>query len=261
MRRPASGRCAGTSSASAAAAIGGRLRHAALAGLVALRHLARFRADEAHSVALQGGAVAPRRRMRPHLRVHGGRQKHGPVGGEQNGRGEIVGKSVGELGHQVGGGRRHQHQVGLAGQPDVADILFVLTVEEIGEHVIGGKRADRQRRHELLGRVRHHGTDGGAALAQPTDQVERLIGRDAAADDQKDALSGKGHAAWYSHGLMTLTPHSSKSRTLRVARDAPCVEAIAAICASSSRMGLPKRRRSAAIRAKACASAKPNGRT
>ena len=34
----------------------------------------------------------------------------------------------------------------------------------------------------------------GAALAQPADQVERLVGGDAAADDEQDALAGQGHA-------------------------------------------------------------------
>ena len=109
--------------------------------------------------------------------------------------GEVVGKAVGEPGHQVGGGRRDDDEVGLAGQADMADILLVLAVEQVGEDVVGGQRADRQRRDEVLRGLGHDGADGGAALAQPADQVERLVGGDAAADDQEDALAGEGHWA------------------------------------------------------------------
>ena len=32
--------------------------------------------------------------------------------------------AVGHLGHQVGGGRRHHDEIGLAREPDVADVEF-----------------------------------------------------------------------------------------------------------------------------------------
>ena len=133
--------------------------------------------------------------MRPHFRVHGRRHQHGLVGRQQHRGGEIVGKTVGELGHQVGGSGRDDDEVGLAGKPDMADILLVLAVEQLGEDVVGGQRADRQRRDEMLRSVGHDGAHRGAALAQPADQVERLVGGDAAADDQQNALAGEGHHA------------------------------------------------------------------
>ena len=91
--------------------------------------------------------------------------------------------------HQVGGGRRDDDQVGLARQADMADIVLVLAVEQVGEDMVGRQRADRQRRDEFLRGGRHDTAHGGAALAQAADQVERLVGRDAAADDQQDALA------------------------------------------------------------------------
>ena len=51
-----------------------------------------------------------------------------------------------------------------------------------------GQRADRQRRHELRRGARHHGAHRGAVLAQAADQVEALVGGDAAADEKQDTL-------------------------------------------------------------------------
>ena len=52
------------------------------------------------------------------------------------------------------------------------------------------ERAGRQRRDEFLRRLGHHDAHRGAALLQAPDQVERLVGGDAAADDEQDALAG-----------------------------------------------------------------------
>ena len=116
------------------------------------------------------------------------------------------------LRHQVGGGRRDDDDVGLARQADMADIVLVLAVEKLGEDVVGGQRADRKRRDELARRRGHHAADRSAALAQPADQVERLVGGDAAADDEQDALAGKGHVrrhAGLSAGSMSVWTKSS----------------------------------------------------
>ena len=110
---------------------GHRLGEAAEAGLAALRHLARFRPDEADAVGGELLDVAARRRMRPHARVHGRRDQHRLVGGEQHGGGEVVGKAVRHLRQEIGGGRRHDDQVGLARQADVADLLLLVEIEEI----------------------------------------------------------------------------------------------------------------------------------
>ena len=98
--------------------------------------------------------------------------------------------AAGHLGEQVGGGRRHHDQIGLARQADVADLALVVEVEQVGEHALVAERADRQRRDELLRRPGHHRAHGDAALAQAADQLEALVGGDAAADDQHDAPAG-----------------------------------------------------------------------
>ena len=123
MRRPDSG-------APRAGARGGldgrddlqRLGHATGSGLAALGHLAGVRADEGDAVRFELRAVAARGGMLPHLRVHRRRHQHRLVGREQHGRGEVVGEAAGHLRHQVGGRRRDDDEVGLARQPDVADI-------------------------------------------------------------------------------------------------------------------------------------------
>ena len=60
--------------------------------------------------------------------------------------------AAGELRHQVGGGWRDDDKIGLARQADMADIVLVLAVEKLGEDMVGGQRADRQRRDEFAAR-------------------------------------------------------------------------------------------------------------
>ena len=50
--------------------------------------------------------------------------------------GEVVGVAASHLGQQVGGGRRDHDQVGLARQPDVADLALVVEIEQLREHAI-----------------------------------------------------------------------------------------------------------------------------
>ena len=95
--------------------------------------------------------------------------------------------AVRHLGHQVGGGRRDDDQVGVAREPDMADIELALRVEQVGEDVLAGERADRQRRDEFCAASVMTHAHRDAALAQPADQVERFVGGDAAADDEQDA--------------------------------------------------------------------------
>ena len=94
------------------------------------------------------------------------------VGREQHGGGEIVGVTVGHLRHQIGGGGRHYDQVGVAREPDVPDVEFAFRIEQVDERMLARKRADRQRRDELLRRLGHHHPHRRAALAQAADQIE-----------------------------------------------------------------------------------------
>ena len=91
---------------------------------------------------------------------------------------------------QVGGGRRDDHEIGVAREADVTDIELALRVEQVGEGALPGQRTDRERRDEFMAGFGQDAAHMRAALAQPTDQVERLVGGDAAADDENDALAG-----------------------------------------------------------------------
>jgi hypothetical protein len=137
--------------------------------------------------------------MLPHERVHCRCDQHGLVGSHQDRGGKIVGQPRGHLGHQVGGSRRHHKKIGLSRQPDMADVVLVSAVEKLGEHAVGRKRTDRKRCHELLCGRGHHAAHLGAALAQATNQIEALIGSNAAADDQQDAFAGKCHVSHAAH--------------------------------------------------------------
>ena len=93
------------------------------------------------------------------------------------------------LRHQVRGRRRDDDRVGVAREPDMADLGLVLAVEQVGVGARPGERGGRERRHELLRARGQDAAHAGAALAQPPDEIERLVGGDAAADDEEDAPS------------------------------------------------------------------------
>ena len=95
--------------------------------------------------------------------------------------------AVRHLRHQVGGRRRHHDQIAVARQPDMAGVELALGVEQIGIDALMRQRAGGQRRDELLRGLGQHAADIDVPLLQPPDQVQRLVGGDAAADDQGDA--------------------------------------------------------------------------
>jgi len=68
----------------------------------------------------------------------------------------------------------------------VAHLAFVGQGPEIAIDLVFAERRNRERRHELVRRLGHDNADRAALLAQPADQLEALIGRDAARDDQQN---------------------------------------------------------------------------
>ena len=164
--------------------------------------------------AAQRREIALRRRVIPHLRVHGGRDEDRLVGGKQHRRGKVVGATFGHAGENIGRRRRDHDQVGLAREAYVPDVMLVQPVEEFREHLVAGDRTDRERGDE---RFRRRGQDRlhiGAALAQPPDQVERFVEGDPAGDDEQDTLRAE-HRVHAVHGFMTSMPQSSKSAVSR----------------------------------------------
>ena len=75
----------------------------------------------------------------------------------------------------------------------VAHLGLVGQREEGLVHLLAREAREGQRRHELLRRRRHHRPYPRTALAQPPQEIERLVGRDPAADDEEDGLVGEGH--------------------------------------------------------------------
>ena len=187
-RLPASGRGCGGRSMS----IGGGgdfqgLRHPADAGLVGFGHLAGIGSDHGDAVAPKLQHVAAGGGVVPHQGIHRRRQQDRPVGRKQDGAGEIVGVSLRHLRHQIRGRRRHDDQVAVARETNMPGVELALGIEQIGVDALMRQRARRQRRDELLRGLGQHAADVDAPLLQPPDQVQRLVGGDAAADDQGDA--------------------------------------------------------------------------
>ena len=125
--------------------------------------------------------------MRPHHQIHRRGDQHRLVGGEQSRRREIVGEPRRHPRDQIGGRRRDDDEIGLARQADMAHLALVGQRQEVVIDLVLAERGDRERRHELLRRRGHDAAHRGAALAQPADQVEALIGGDPAGDDQQNA--------------------------------------------------------------------------
>ena len=165
-----------------------RLRHATKAMLVA-RHGPIVGSDEDDTALLQRLDIGDRRGMGPHADIHGGCGEHGLVGGQQHRGGEIVGEATRHAGQDVGGGRRHDQQIGVARELDVAHLVLVGQREHVGIDAVFRQRLQRQRRHEFGTRFGEDAAHRRAALAQPADELERLEGRYAARDDQQDSLA------------------------------------------------------------------------
>ena len=163
-----------------------RLGHAARPDLAA-GELARTWADAHDAARVEGRQVRLGRRMRPHHQIHRRRDQHRLVGGEQSRRREIVGEPRRHAGDQIGARRRDDDEIGLARQPDMPHLALVGQRPEVVIDLVLAQRGNRQRRHEVLRRRGHDAANRGAALAQPADQIEALIGGDPAGNDQQNA--------------------------------------------------------------------------
>src|SRR6185436_13862091 len=106
-------------------------------------------------------------------------------GGEEQRAGEVVREAAGQLGDQVGGGGGDDHEVGGAGELDMAHLGLGGEVEEPVVDLVAGQCRDGERGDELGAGPGEDGRDRGAGLLQQADELEALVGGDAAADDQQ----------------------------------------------------------------------------
>src|SRR6476619_5018374 len=68
----------------------------------------------------------------------------------------------------------------------MAGIEFALGIKQIGVGALVRECAGRKRRHELLRGLCQHAADLNLPLLEAPDQVQRLVGGDAAPDDKGD---------------------------------------------------------------------------
>ncbi len=167
-----------------------RLGHAPEAAFV-LGERARIGPDPPHAARFQGFHVRDGGIVAPHAVVHRGGHQHRLVGGEQHRRGEIVGDALRHFGEDIRRRRGHDEQIGLLREPQMAHLRLVGQRKDVGINLLMAERRDRQRRHELRPAFGQDAAHRAAALAQPPDQLQRLVGRDPAGDDQQNPLARK----------------------------------------------------------------------
>ena len=165
-----------------------RFRHPARP-IFSTGHLAFVRANHQHAICPQLRQIALGGRVIPHPHIHRRRHEHPRIGGQQQGRGQIISPPLRHLGHQIGGCGCHDDQIGNAAQLDMAHLGLGGQIEQIGMHLFARQRRDRQRRDEFLPCAGQHRRHRRATFAQAADQIQRLVGGNAAADDQKNALA------------------------------------------------------------------------
>ena len=125
----------------------------------------------------------------PHGLVHGWCQGDRGIGRQHHGGQQIIGDALRQAGHEVGGGRRDQHEVCPASQFDVPHGRFRRGVEQVQVDGMAGERLQGEGGDELAPALGHHHPDFGAMVAQAADQFGALVGGDAAADTQDDAFT------------------------------------------------------------------------
>ena len=90
-------------------------------------------------------------------------------------------------GDEVGGRRRDHDHVGIARHADMADVKLALRIEQIGMGTLPRQRARRKRRNEMLRGGGENDAHLRAAVLQAANEIERFVGRNTAADDEKNA--------------------------------------------------------------------------
>ncbi len=160
--------------------------------ILAAGHHALLRPDHKDAVIRETGEVSLRRWMKPHPDVHRRREEDPLVGREQQRAREVVGDALCHLGHEIGGGRCHNQEVGRAREFDMAHFGLVGQRKQVVVDPLSRETRDRQGGYECLGGLRHHGPNHPATFTKAPHQIEDLVGCYAAADDQEDAPVRQG---------------------------------------------------------------------
>ena len=145
-------------------------------------------AENVNTFLLQDQQVLLGAGVCPHLLVHGRSDGNGGARRQAERGEQVVTVAMGKARHEVGGGRSDQHQVGPAGQLDMAHGGLGGRVQQGGVDRMAGQGLHGQRGNELAGALGHHNPDLGARVLQAANQIGGLVGGDATGDSQKDAL-------------------------------------------------------------------------
>ncbi len=142
------------------------------------------RCGEGGDVGLGGGMI-------PHLDVHGGGENERRGRGERHGGEKIVGHAMGQLGKNVGGGRRDDQGFGGLG---FGDVLYggvrvgdvTIAVPQAGDDAVAGDAGKRQGSDEMLRGCGHRDVNVERLLLQSAHQFRCLVRGDAAGNANHD---------------------------------------------------------------------------
>ena len=166
------------------------IRQPAGADIAAGQHTGAGRND-GEAIVLQCFEVILRDGIFQHMGVHGGRNQLGAGRSQRNGGQHIVGLPVGQLGDDIGRGRRNEHKVRCIGKADMRHIVLEVAVEGIHLTAAAGQRFKHQRRDELSGIFGHQDMNIGPQLDQRMRHIGHFIGCNAPGDAEDDGFSGK----------------------------------------------------------------------
>ena len=154
---------------------------------LAAGHVAGGRPDKGDAACPKPCEILLCRRMAPHRRVHCRCHQHRCRGRKEDRRRKVVRKPVRRARHQVRCRRRHQHEIGFAGEADMSHLGLVGQREQVRIGFFAGQGGQAERGDELPRPGGHHAGNGNIVVLQPPRHFQRLVGGDPAADDQQHA--------------------------------------------------------------------------
>ncbi len=150
---------------------------------------ARF--DNAIAALAQNFEVLLHGGIRQHHRVHRRREHHRLVGRQQHGRGKVVRQTACRARDDIRRCRRDQNQIAFTRKADMPHFGFIGERENIGMDFILRKRGHRQGRNKLRAARCQDAAHIKPCIAQPPYQIQPLIRRNAARNNQEHTRARK----------------------------------------------------------------------
>ena len=150
-------------------------------------HVALIGADKDDTVALKGGEVSLGGRMIPHAYIHGRGHEDRLVGSQQNRRCEVIGQTLGGLGHEVSGGWGDNHKISGPGQLDMTHFSFIRQAEKVRMDRVFRQGREGQGGDKLCPCRGQNDPNICPRLSEKSNEFKALIGGDPATDNQEYA--------------------------------------------------------------------------